>query len=208
MAYQTLEGPDGAPVTAKANGSGALKVDVTAMSGGGDASAANQTNGAQKAQVTDGTNSAAVLNTAPTTEYGVVTRNIPSGTQAVSGTFFQATQPVSAVTLPLPTDASTETTLSAIATNTPAPLGTSFARIRGTVSTTSTAFPSQSFPRGFWIRNLESVKTIYVAAGTVTVGDGWPILPGEIHEFDLPNSDLLQGITSAATSAYAIGGVT
>src|SRR5439155_27101940 len=28
-------------------------------------------------------------------EYGLITRNIPSGTQAVSGTFWQATQPVS-----------------------------------------------------------------------------------------------------------------
>jgi hypothetical protein len=36
------------------------------------------------------------LNAAPAgTEYGLVTRNIPSGTQAVSGTFWQATQPVS-----------------------------------------------------------------------------------------------------------------
>lgn len=36
--------------------------------------------------LTDGTNAASILNTAPTSEYGVVTRNIPSGTQAVSGT--------------------------------------------------------------------------------------------------------------------------
>lgn len=39
---------------------------------------------------------AAVVNAAPTTEYGLVTRNIPSGTQ-----------PVSAAALPLPTGAST-----------------------------------------------------------------------------------------------------
>ena len=37
-------------------------------------------------------------------------------TQPVSGTFFQATQPVSAATLPLPTGASTEATLSALNT--------------------------------------------------------------------------------------------
>jgi hypothetical protein len=38
---------------------------------------------------------AAVNGTPAGTEYGFVTRNIPSGTQAVSGTFWQATQPVS-----------------------------------------------------------------------------------------------------------------
>lgn len=37
----------------------------------------------------------------------------------VTGTFFQATQPISATTLPLPTNAATETTLSAINTKTP-----------------------------------------------------------------------------------------
>lgn len=41
-------------------------------------------------------------------------------TQPVSGTFFQATQPVSAASLPLPTGAATETTLSGINTKTPA----------------------------------------------------------------------------------------
>jgi hypothetical protein len=38
----------------------------------------------------------ALANATPAgTEYGLITRNIPSGTQAVSGTFWQATQPVS-----------------------------------------------------------------------------------------------------------------
>lgn len=46
-----------------------------------------------------------VKNAAPTTEYGLVVRNIPSGTQAVS-----------AASLPLPTDAATQTTLAALNT--------------------------------------------------------------------------------------------
>ena len=46
--------------------------------------------------VVDGANAAAVLNAAPTTQYGLVTRNIPAGTQAVS-----------AASLPLPTGAAT-----------------------------------------------------------------------------------------------------
>jgi hypothetical protein len=38
---------------------------------------------------------ASVLNAAPVAEYGLVVRNIPSGVQPVSGTFWQGTQPVS-----------------------------------------------------------------------------------------------------------------
>ena len=56
-----------------------------------------------------------------------VTGTFFQATQPVSGTFFQATQPVSAAALPLPTGASTETTLAALNTKLPA----------GTNSTTS-----------------------------------------------------------------------
>jgi hypothetical protein len=43
-----------------------------------------QTDGTQKAQISNGTDSAVVTNTTPTsTDFGVVTRNIPSGTQDV-----------------------------------------------------------------------------------------------------------------------------
>ncbi len=44
-------------------------------------------------------------------------------TQPVSGTFWQATQPVSAASLPLPTGAATETTLAAMSAKLPATLG-------------------------------------------------------------------------------------
>lgn len=67
------------------------------------------------ADPTDASGLAKVKNAAPgAADYGLVTRNIPSGTQAVdgsgvtqpvSGTFFQATQPISATSLPLPTGA-------------------------------------------------------------------------------------------------------
>lgn len=43
-----------------------------------------------------------------------------SGSVAVTGTFWQATQPISAAALPLPTGAATETTLAALNTKTPA----------------------------------------------------------------------------------------
>lgn len=48
---------------------------------------ATLTGGTQRTRITDGTNNAALTNTTPAgTEYGLITRNIPSGTQAVSGT--------------------------------------------------------------------------------------------------------------------------
>jgi hypothetical protein len=52
-----------------------------------------------------------------------VTGTFWQATQPVSGTFWQATQPVSAVSLPLPADAATETTLAAASAKLPASLG-------------------------------------------------------------------------------------
>jgi hypothetical protein len=89
----------------------------------------------ERVQVTGAaaTEVARVQATAPAgTEMALVTRNIPSGTQPVSGpltdtelrasavpvsgTFWQATQPVSAAALPLPAGAATEATLAAVDT--------------------------------------------------------------------------------------------
>ena len=74
----------------------------------GVATAANQTNGTQRTQITNGTNNAGLLNAAPVgTEYGLVVRNIPSGVQDVNVASF-----------PLPVGAATEATLQTVATNT------------------------------------------------------------------------------------------
>lgn len=81
---------------------------------------------------------ASVVAAAPAgTEFGLVTRNIPSGTQPVSGTFFQATQPVSAASLPLPTGA-------AAAAQLPAALdGSGFLKVheQGTAAVSVAALP-------------------------------------------------------------------
>ena len=65
---------------------------------------------------------AEVKNAAPTTEYGLVTRNIPSGTQPISGTVTAnagtGTLAVSAASLPLPSGAATETTVAGVKTGT------------------------------------------------------------------------------------------
>jgi len=48
---------------------------------------ATLTGGTQRTKISDGTNNAALTNTTPAgSEYGLIVRNIPSGTQAVSGT--------------------------------------------------------------------------------------------------------------------------
>ena len=55
--------------------------------------------------------------------------SVQNASLAVTGTFFQATQPVSATALPLPSGASTETTLSAVNTKIPSNLTVSSTRL-------------------------------------------------------------------------------
>lgn len=89
----------------------------------GAAADATLTSRAQKAQLTDGTRDGTIkaASTLPlaTDTALVVTQRDPV---AVTGTFFQATQPISVVSLPLPTGAATQTTLAAISAQLPAAL--------------------------------------------------------------------------------------
>lgn len=75
--------------------------------------------------------------------------------QAVTGTFFQATQPVSAVSLPLPTGASTETTLAAVNTKLGGTLAVSGTFWQATQPVSGTIAATQS---GTW--NIGTVTTI------------------------------------------------
>jgi len=77
----------------------------------------------------DGKNPALVSGRVPVDGSGV--------TQPVSGTFFQATQPVSAAALPLPSGASTETTLAAVEVDTSA-IASSASAINGKLAALST----------------------------------------------------------------------
>lgn len=62
-------------ITANIGTSGSLALDATL------------TGGTQRTKISDGTNNAALANTTPAgSEYGVIVRNIPSGTQTVTGT--------------------------------------------------------------------------------------------------------------------------
>jgi hypothetical protein len=105
------------------DGSGA---QITSFGGTGGGGGAVTQSGNWSVRTQDGAgNDLASSTTAPAgTERGLITRNIPSGTQTVSGTVtanvsFPATQPVSATALPLPTGAATETTLSTLNTKIP-----------------------------------------------------------------------------------------
>jgi hypothetical protein len=105
----------------------------TGGGGGGDASAANQATeiaalGAPAdAEATANGSIIAVLKRIRTLLSGslAVTGTFWQSVQPVSGTFWQATQPVSAASLPLPTGASTETTLSSLSGKHPTALAAS-----------------------------------------------------------------------------------
>ena len=73
--------------------------------------------------------STTITGSVATTLASTTITNFPA-TQAVTGTFFQATQPVSAIALPLPTGASTETTLSALNTKIPSGLVVTTGRLQ------------------------------------------------------------------------------
>lgn len=112
------QGGNSATVTA----SNALKVDGSAVTQPisaaslplptGAATASNQTTpGSQTTKLNDGTNTAAVKaasTAAVATDPALVVAVSPNNSVAVTGTFWQATQPISAASLPLPTGAAQE----------------------------------------------------------------------------------------------------
>lgn len=102
--------------------------------GGGDASATNQLTEIEKLTSID--NKLVTSTSSPTgTENVPIFRTIPSGTQAISGnvgitgsvavtgTFWQTTQPISAVSLPLPTNAASQSDIQAVRDRLPSTLG-------------------------------------------------------------------------------------
>jgi hypothetical protein len=128
-------------------------------------------------QVVSGTVAISNFPTEPTT---VAINNFPA-TQPVSGTFFQATQPVSAVSLPLPTGAATETTLSALNTKVTTTLngvkvdGSGVTQpISGTVvvSNQPTSIQVSNFPSSQTVTGSVSVSN-FPASQAVT-GTFWP----------------------------------
>lgn len=89
-------------------------------------------------------------------------------TQPVSGTFWQATQPVSAASLPLPTGAATESTLTAI-NNKMAALGqtTMAGSMPVTIASNQTALSTSAAQSGTWnITNISGTVSLPTGAAT------------------------------------------
>ena len=115
--------------------------------------------------LTDGTNDVAVLNAAPTTQYGVVTRNIPSGTQNVAAALQTATTffPVRLVT-----DGSNFATISTTdnGTNAPASALAVNAWVMGRI------FSGTAAGQGCPISVDGSGRVISMTAGAAPIADG------------------------------------
>lgn len=109
-----------------------------------------------------------------------------SGSVAVTGTFYQATQPVSAASLPLPTGASTETTLAALNTKVTA-------CNTGAVVISSGSLAINNFPAGF-LAAQSGTWTVGVSGSVAVTGTFWQTTqPVSAASLPLP--------TGAATAA-------
>lgn len=85
-------------------------------------------------------------------------------------------------------------------------LGTTFTFQTGTATTTSTAFVTGTYAKGFAIENLSATIALYVEQGPATSAS-WRIGPGQTRFFDLEDPSVLECITASATADYQIGGV-
>jgi len=100
-------------------------------------------------------------------------------TQPVSGTFFQATQPVSAAALPLPSGASTETTLVAVEVDTSA-IASSASAINGKLAALSTRVldneasgsPVRAIGQEIWTASFSQVGASVISDQFVTPQTG------------------------------------
>jgi hypothetical protein len=156
-----------------------------------------QTDGTQKTQITDGTNDVAVMNSDPTNEHGLVTRNIPSGTQDVA-----------VASLPLPADAATQTTLEAVLALLAPAATAAVPQTPKTVPTiTAEAIVGSSTPATRFVRvtsDFANTKTVYVGDSTVTAANGQPLGPGDVYTADVDNAALLFGISADASQVLRI----
>jgi len=128
----------------------------------------------------------------------------------VSGTFWQATQPISAVSLPLPSGAATQTTLAAILTA----LGSPMQQTGGSVSLAA-ALPAGSNTLGAvtqasgpWTSNITQFGGNAIATGTGVSGAGIPRVTISNDSSLAPNQSVnlsqIAGITTS-TGAGAAG---
>ncbi len=129
----------------------------------------------------------------------------------VSGTFFQATQPVSAASLPLPTGAATETTLSALNTKVPSQaisgllpvdtLGTpGTPRVQATGTAAANIVLTSTCRR---VSMYATTGTWYSISGTATATSHY-IGTGERLDFDVPAGTTISVLQETTAGAVRI----
>jgi hypothetical protein len=131
--------------------------------------AGSETGGGDQVAVTNWPETQPVSGTVNATCSGTVAI---SGSVAVTGTFWQATQPISATSLPLPTGASSETTLSSLN-------GKVTACNTGAVTVSSCALPTgaaTSAAQGTGNTSLGNIDTKTPALGQATMANSRPVV--------------------------------
>ena len=130
---------------------------------------------------------------------------------AVSGTFWQATQPISAAALPLPTGAATETTLSALNTKIPTQnisnllpvdtLGTpGTPRVQATSGTAANITLTTTCRR---VSMYATTGTWYSISGTATSSSHY-VGAGERIDIDVPASTVISVLQETAAGSVRV----
>lgn len=138
-------------------------------------------------------------------------------TQPVSGTFWQATQPVSAASLPLPTGASTETTLAALNTKIPSSLTVTSTRLLVDPSGVTSPVSAASLPLPTGAASEATLAAIATqlpsSLGVKTAANSLSITPASDASFSFvpgalaPTFQEILNLTTSAQTFTAPAGV-
>lgn len=166
---------------------------------------ATLTGGTAKSRITDGTNTAAVkaASTASVaTDPALVVAISPNNSVAVTGTFFQATQPVSAASLPLPAGAATsaaQTTMQASLSSIDGKLGTLGQKTMAGSAPVVIASDQSAIPITGSVTVSDGAGPLTVD-GTVTANAG----TGTFSTSEVPPASILNGHTTVATAGTRV----
>ena len=135
--------------------------------------------------------------------------SVQNASLAVTGTFFQATQPVSATALPLPTGASSETTLSAVNTKIPSNLTVSSTRLlvdgSGVTQPVSLATaPTTPVTGTFW-QATQPVSLATAPTTPVTDNGGSLTVDGSVSVSNFPATQPISGAVTANNQSLTTG---
>jgi hypothetical protein len=190
----------GSNVYAQQNG----RWDITAITGTvslptGASTSANQTNGSQKNQIVDGSGNV-IASTSNALNVNVQNASIP-----VTGTFYQATQPVSAASLPLPSGAATSANQASVIGTLGAGTSATNSLLTGGVYNSSAPTLTTGQQVALQVDSSGNLKTTATFTGSIgavnqgtanTVANAWPILMT-----DGTNTAAVKAASTAATTS-------